>query len=77
MTDLYGDDPFDEDDYEDGPGTIARVAQLPTCSFCGGEARFDFKTQQGPWAFGCTIDYERHRLYQGLGTGMGQRLVLV
>lgn len=57
-------------------GTEAKVAVLPKCSFCGKTAQYDFKTQQGSWAYGCTADYQTYRLYQGLGTGMGQRLVL-
>jgi hypothetical protein len=56
--------------------TKVKVSVLPQCNFCGGEARYDFKTQQGSWAYGCTIDYEAYRLYQDLGTGMGQELVL-
>src|SRR6478735_4259544 len=38
------------------------------------EARYDFKTKQGPWANGCTDHYFQHRLYGELGMGKGQRL---
>jgi len=57
--------------------TEARVSEPKTCDFCGAEAEYDFKTQQGPWAYGCEEDYEAFRLYIKLGTGMGQRLVVV
>ena len=52
------------------------------CDFCqqAGEgfvqAQFDFKTVMGPWANGCTRHYEKFRLYDRLGTGMGQRLIV-
>lgn len=62
--------------------TEARVHALPECNFkdidpddCRGDERFDFKTTDGPWAYGCNAHYEKHRLYQKLGTGMGQKLV--
>jgi hypothetical protein len=55
---------------------IAKVHHLPKCSFCGRAAKYDFKTQQGQWAYGCQSDYEENRLYLNLGTGMGQELVV-
>lgn len=79
----FGDTPFDEADYEeesdtsDAPGTHAKVDKLPKCNFCDRDALYDFKTQQGPWAYGCRADYETYRLYLNLGTGMGQKLVLI
>jgi hypothetical protein len=58
-------------------GTDVKVAKLPLCNFCQVKsAQYDFKTQMGPWAYGCEEDYQAFRLYQKLGTGMGQRLVL-
>ena len=56
-------------------GKVAYVATIPACDFCGRPARYDFKTQHGPWAYGCEADYEVNRLYEDLGTGKGQRLV--
>lgn len=55
--------------------TEVEVAHKPKCSFCGKLAEFDFKTQMGQWAYGCKEDYETYRLYENLGTGMGQRLI--
>lgn len=61
----------------------AKVHTMPPCDFvgedfvdCAGSDRYDFKTQVGSWANGCTAHYEYYRLYQDLGTGKGQRLVL-
>lgn len=62
----------------------ARVHTMPPCNFAETDEwecdnlpdRFDFMTQQGPWAFGCKRHYEVYRLYRDLGTGKGQRLVL-
>lgn len=56
--------------------TEARVARIPKCNFCGAEAQYDFKTVNGQWAYGCEEDYQAYRLYQILGTGMGQKLVV-
>lgn len=72
----FGEDPFDEADYTDKELTTAKVARLPKCNFCDRDALYDFKTQQGSWAYGCQSDYEAYRLYLNLGTGMGQKLVV-
>ena len=56
--------------------TEAHITTPKRCDFCGAEALYDFKTQMGPWANGCQEDYEAYRLYQNLGTGMGQKLIL-
>lgn len=65
-----------------GDLTEARVHKMPACDFegkdsevCQGEEMFDFKTREGYWAHGCTLHYERHRLYSNLGLGKGQKLV--
>lgn len=50
-----------------------KVSILPTCDFCGTEARYDGKTRHGPWAFMCEADFKEYGI--GLGTGRGQRLV--
>lgn len=59
-------------------GTIAYIDTPKYCDFVhiGSplEARYDFKTKQGPWANGCTTHYFEHRLYGELGMGKGQRL---
>lgn len=59
--------------------TIARVHRFPTCNFStdGHLATYDFKTNQGPWANACLDHYLVHRAYSDLGTGKGQRLVLL
>ena len=56
------------------PGEICVVTELPCCDFCndGTLARYDFKTKHGPWAFGCSSHYLRHRLYDELGLGKAQ-----
>lgn len=58
------------------------MAVLPRCDFCrqnGQEttASYDFKTRQGPWAYGCERHWKQYRAENRLGTGIGQRLVLV
>lgn len=63
-------------------GTVAKVVTLPPCDFCKmidivRKAEYDFKTQSGQWGYGCKTHYEQYRLYQGLGTGMGQKLELI
>lgn len=60
----------------------ATVSSLPSCDFCGMEgqqndAAYDFRTSMGPWAHGCERHYKMHRATPELGTGNGQRLVLI
>ncbi len=60
--------------------TKATVSRLPTCDFCAQagylvSARFDGKTEFGPWANMCTAHFEAHGI--GLGLGRGQELVLL
>ncbi len=58
-------------------GTKMIVRHLSCCDICGRiNATYDFKTKQGPWANGCKRCYLIHRLYDTLGTGKGQLLVL-
>lgn len=57
------------------------VTTMPKCDFCKQsgvtrEAKYDFRTQWGPWANGCEIHYLNNRAHTELGTGHGQRLVL-
>jgi len=40
-------------------------------------AEYDFKTKQGPWANGCYMHWVQYRAYPDLGTGKGQRLILM
>lgn len=65
--------------------TSVRVPSLPDCDICkhpafGSEdkkqARFDAKTDQGPWAYLCPEHYKSWRAYPLLGTGRGQLLLL-
>lgn len=53
------------------------VAELPECSFyCNVPATYDFRTKQGPWAYGCEQHWKWNRATDKLGTGNGQRLVV-
>ena len=56
------------------------VAKLPRCDFCGGQpnrrlAKYDGKTMGGSWANMCQEHFEDYGI--GLGTGKGQRLILI
>jgi hypothetical protein len=56
----------------------AKITQPKKCDFeCPLDAEYDFKTSGGPWANGCRVHYLQHRMFTTLGTGKGQRLVLV
>lgn len=60
--------------------TEAKVARIPNCDFCDEEgqpqeAQYDGATSHGPWAFMCERHF--HLWGKGLGTGKGQKLVLV
>jgi hypothetical protein len=53
----------------------ARVHTMPFCDFhdhC--TAQYDFKTTSGPWGNGCENAFREYGI--GLGTGLGQKLVL-
>lgn len=57
------------------------VQRIPDCDFCKQvntvdpcEAEVDGKTLAGPWAFMCDLHFAIHGV--GLGTGLGQRLIL-
>jgi len=50
------------------------VVVLPNCDFCGQVANYDAKTKLRAWANMCQICFDD--LGVGLGTGLGQRLVL-
>ena len=55
--------------------TEVTVATLPKCDLCrGGEAHYDARTIDGPWAYMCQEHFDHFGV--GLGTGKGQRLVL-
>lgn len=57
--------------------TTARISRIPLCDFCKKKpARYDFKTIHGPWAYGCRDDYLANRMYDSLGSGRGQELIL-
>lgn len=65
----------------DKAGGIARVSAFPNCDFCKmrgitRSAEYDFKTVEGPWAFGCQDHFDGHHRYDKLATGMGQKLIL-
>ena len=53
----------------------AKVVKLPYCDLCGAEAHYDAKTTQGPWGYLCDEHFAEFGV--GLGTGRGQRLVVV
>lgn len=65
---------------------VAYVAVLPGCDICPLDsvnrnnpplpAMYDFKTQDGRWANGCEAHYQAFRLYDTLGTGKGQKLIV-
>lgn len=62
--------------------TVAKVVRIPDCNFCTEDgiktpAQYDFKTWQGPWAFGCADCWEEYRFYPDLGLGKGQKLELL
>ena len=48
---------------------------LPSCDVCGESATYDAKTTSGPWAYLCDDHFEAIGI--GLGTGKGQKLILV
>jgi hypothetical protein len=65
-------------------GETATVAKLPDCQVCSHPSRgakrphkavYDAKSVQGPWAYMCEDAFREIGL--GLGTGLGQRLVLI
>lgn len=60
------------DNYGDSDITVAEVARIPPCDYCGKPAQYDAET-----AFMCRGCFEREGTGRGLGTGKGQRLVLV
>ena len=64
-------------------GTQAIVAELPDCDICKSEgynpvrkARYDARMYSGQWAFMCTTHWRDYRMHKGLGTGIGQKLVV-
>jgi len=48
------------------------MSELPQCSFCSREARYDARTIAGPWAYMCPQHFRLHGV--GLGLGKGQKL---
>ena len=58
------------------PSERVEVSELPPCDFDAshGNATVDGKTKMGPWANMCEKCFGQYGL--GLGTGMGQRLIL-
>lgn len=53
-----------------------RAEDQPNCNFCRNLAWYDFKTNRGPWAYGCEAHWIEHRLYNLLGTGKGQKFII-
>jgi hypothetical protein len=56
------------------------LSRLPICVYCKKEgkritAEYDGATNSGPWAFMCQLHFGIHGV--GLGTGVGQKLILV
>ena len=56
------------------PGFVVEVPALPKCDFCGRDARYDFRTSKGPWAYGCD-EHWRAWGSGSLGVGIGQMLI--
>lgn len=60
--------------------TEVTVPELPLCDFCKIDdsrdvpAQYDGKTTLGPWAYMCNAHFIEYGA--GLGTGVGQRLIL-
>lgn len=52
------------------------VTKLPRCSFCTEPARYDFNSLMGQWAYGCSVHYGLYRVFETLGSGKGQQLIL-
>lgn len=60
--------------------TEARVMEIPPCDFCKGQgldvpAKYDGQTTFGLWAYMCGAHYSKFGM--GLGTGVGQKLILI
>ena len=61
-------------------GNSAKVSEIPDCDLCKQEgienrkAAVDGKTKMGPWAYMCEEHFQECGV--GLGTGLGQRLIL-
>lgn len=51
---------------------VAVVEQIPGCNICEAPAKYDAKTQMGPWAYLCQDHFEKYGIQ--LGIGWGQRL---
>ncbi len=62
------------EDFHNGKNTpiTAFVNELPSCSFCKAQARYDGKTKIGQWANMCEGCFKNWGI--GLGTGKGQKL---
>ena len=57
------------------PHTEVVMSSIPHCDIhADREAMYDFKTDMGPWMYGCSDCFEDHGI--GLGLGLGQRLIL-
>lgn len=56
------------------PHTQVVVLRLPKCDFCGKDARYDGKTEMGPWANMCPQHFRMYGV--GLGSGRGQKLIV-
>jgi hypothetical protein len=63
-------------DAEDIKNHEAVIISAPKkCDFCSNRvAKYDFKTQWGPWANGCTVHFLNNGIR--LGLGFGQRLIV-
>jgi hypothetical protein len=59
--------------------TSVKVAKIPNCDFCKMDgvdrpAKYDGRTEAGPWANMCQEHFDQHGV--GLGVGRGQMLEL-
>jgi len=60
------------DRYSKNKETQTTLTEKRKCDFCDKEAKFDAKTQIGPWAYMCDHHFQMYGV--GLGVGRGQRL---
>jgi hypothetical protein len=57
------------------PGYVVVMESLPACDFCGETARYDFRSLNGSWAYGCFLHWSQYGATASLGVGNGQRLI--
>jgi hypothetical protein len=57
--------------------TQIKVVRLPKCDFCHvNDAKYDFRTKHGWWAYGCQQAWEENKRSDTLGPGLAMELIL-